>query len=323
MDCARQVKRSAFLGVIMAVALLGAGICAVSVQALGKTQDGCARLTEKLDLMPFINRKAHEQRGVLEAGDGVTLTLAPVKNSKNETQLTVRHRAKVAATLKTTYYFSACFCLEARQARYWVVEAYTGGAHCCFTHYYFCRPEAGKPVRALGQIDLGHAQEDDDWGNLSPGNIFCLQGQPYIRYFDTRFAAFGTCYARSHVMFFPVFYRLSPDGMPLSSRSFKEVYQREIQGLDQAITAAAGKLTSKPEKIGEIKTGDGDAVWDSRLSGDLAILLTARTIHYLAAREESRAWQTLKRDVGKYYRTDQGLEALKQNLLKIMAESPY
>jgi hypothetical protein len=301
-------------------------------------QGDCLRLTAEFDLLKFEDPKTGKQKGVLDAGDGLTLVFAPAKMRKDEHLLTLQDQGKKIKTLGMRGLFSACFRLEADDIKYWVVEGWDRGVHCCFSHLYFCRPGEGLPVRVLDGVFLGHSQTviselplskaadqslslpvlDGVPRNLTQEQIICRNSHSYIKYIDNRFAygmdGFKTSYVDSMIMFFPVFYRLSPKGLKPSNELFKEEYQRRIVVLDNAIREKGtngSHFTTKKDHVGFYS------------SDDLGFLIIARTINYLLAREDSLAWETLKRDVQEYYGTTNGLEKLKKQIKATMAENAY
>ncbi len=58
-------------------------------------------------------------------------------------------------------------------------------------------------------------------------------------------------------------------------------------------------------------------------SDTLGQLLVKRTILYLYAREDRKAWDTLKREVPRFYRTNAWMPELQQEIEKILSEHPY
>jgi hypothetical protein len=58
-------------------------------------------------------------------------------------------------------------------------------------------------------------------------------------------------------------------------------------------------------------------------SDELGQLLVKRTILYLYAREDSKAWATFDRDVRKYYGTGKCLEQIKHEIGRTLKDSAY
>lgn len=56
---------------------------------------------------------------------------------------------------------------------------------------------------------------------------------------------------------------------------------------------------------------------------DLGPLLVQRTILYLFAREDKKAWGTLLKDVRSRYKTTQGVGTLRREIEKLLEETPY
>ena len=115
-------------------------------------------------------------------------------------------------------------------------------------------------------------------------------------------------------MFFPIFFRLSSKGLKLSNESFKENYLQRIACLDKVIRDVGANGPHFTATKGYVRFYAADDLW---------ILITARTINYLLAREDSLAWETLRRDVQQYYGTTKGLGKLKKQIKATMAEGTY
>ena len=216
MGCIFNVRNITKVVFSLIVLLLGFFISVYPVHSNSATQGDCLRLTEEFDLLEFEDQTTGKQKGVLDAGDGVTLVLSPSKTRKHENRLTFQDHGRKIDTLRMEGLFSACFRLEAGDIKYWVVEGWDRGAHCCFSHLYFCRPGEGYPVRVLDGVFLRHSQAvgggvmylskaaikssiksmeekpssiiDNPPSNLTEKQIICLKSQSYIQYLDNRFA---------------------------------------------------------------------------------------------------------------------------------------
>jgi hypothetical protein len=257
-----------------------------------------------------------EQRGKVEAGQGLTLVLEPLQppdpDTGDQTRLTVWDRGVKLKEIRTSGWFLGFSRQETAAATYWLLEDFSGGAHCCFRQHFFCRPAVQAPVKFLGALNLGNAGEETYQKQLQ-----CRDGQAILQGYDDRFAYFMTSYALSGVMFFPRFHRVSAEGLKLVNGQFKPAYLEEINKIEGYIKEELPKRHRRPPAI---LSGTGA---DGLLADDLAILLTARTINYLCAREENRAWQTLEQDVARYYRSKEGLKYLQQEIKNRMARQPY
>ena len=267
----------------------------------------CLRLTGEIKIQEFFHTLLEEKRpGTLDLENGVTALITPWPNDHEQVaRLVVRDGNKDVVSFRK-YQFTNCFLLEAGPVRHWIIEDWNGAAHGGCQHRYFCRAAAGEPLRFLGTIWVGDHRTDETFG---PGQIRCHNSQPFVRYDDNRFAYFETSFAESTALFFPSFYRLTPQCLVLDNRAFPEEYRQEIVKIDAEVKKNATQMQLKPKKIS--------------LGDDLGVWLVARTIHYLVLREEKRAWKSLEQDVAKYYQTKQGLAALKAKIRQRLAKSPY
>jgi hypothetical protein len=291
-------------------------ICSGSVPAWAQSPE-CPRLAAKVDLgAKEFRQPTGEQQGKVDAGQGLTLVMEPLKPPDPETgdqnRLTVWDRGVKVKEIRTSGWFMGFSRQETASVTYWLLEDFSGGAHCCFRQHLFCLPARQASVKFLGAINLGNAGEE-----TYQEQFHCQDGKIILQSEDDRFAYFMTSFATSGVMFFPRFHQISPEGIKLVNEQFKQAYLEEIKKIEGYIKEELPKR-SPPRPTIIYGTGS-----ESLLSDNLAILLTARTINYLCAREEVRAWQTLDQDVGRYYQSKQGLKHLRQEIQKMMARQPY
>ncbi len=297
-------------GVLLAAGFLGEA-------PAGAQTPECPRLAAQVDLNTLAWRNHEgEQRGKVEAGQGVILVMEPLKPADPETgdqnRLTVWDRGIKVKEIRTSGWFMGFSRQEAASVTYWLLEDFSGGAHCCFRQHFFCRPAGQVPVKFLGAINLGNAGEE-----TYKEQFQCQDGKVILKSHDDRFAYFMTSYAQSGVMFFPRFHQISPEGLKLVNGQFKKAYLEEIKKIEGYIREELPKRSSPPPAI---LSGTGE---EGLLADDLAILLTARTLNYLCAREADQAWQTLEQDAARFYRSKQGLEYLRRQIIKVMASRPY
>jgi hypothetical protein len=254
-----------------------------------------------------------KQAAKVDAGGGVVLQLSAGRGFAQEI-LTFMDKGRLVKKLKDGK-FMAYARLESGPATYWIIARFTGGAHCCVIYHFFARPEVSQPVRYLGETK-GH---DGEPNPILPA-IMLRDGQLYFRDFDNRFDYFHASHAGSWLVNFPPrYYHLTPTSLRLSNAKFKDEYLKLADEMEKEISQEAGGRAAKPEAIledwGEFRSGN--------FKDDLGQLLVKRTIALLYAREDDRAWETLERDVQKYYQTTKFLRELKRDILQDMRSAPY
>jgi hypothetical protein len=249
----------------------------------------------------------------VDAGDGVTFRFG----KSSGTSFVLPRRAEIVDKGKVIKEFSGKGVdfveygrLSFGSATYWVLTEHTGGAPSNFRYHFLARPERSKPVRYLG-----HTRAEAYGGTIVEESFFSRQGQLFFRDWDARFVSFHTVYAFSRFKNIPRYHRLTPWALEVDNRPFKDVYIREAQELAGEI---GQELAARKEKPEAILTGEGRASF----SDDVGQLLVLRTILYLYAREDQKAWSTLAAEVKKYYQTFQGLEKIKQGIIKELGRWP-
>jgi len=267
---------------------------------------------ERIDLYQYKDSNV-QQPIIITDKAGLTLTLEPEMCPGQEywcsCSLTVTYQGAKIKEIKNTGWFMALSRYECAPVTYWILEEYTGGAHCCLNWYVFCRAGSGKPVKFLGVIPLEHGLPPN--GEL----VSCLDGKIWLRSFDWRFAYFHTSFAQS----FPFLRHqvITPEGITLHNEEFRQEYLDQVSDLNRQIKEELSRRRVKPQSI---ISGDGVP---GDLTDDLAVLLVERTVNYLVAREAKKAWESLEADVKKYYRSLQGLNFLKTEINRVMESSPY
>jgi hypothetical protein len=278
----------------------------------GKADPECPRLVAKVDLSTYKDSEGR-QRGSVDAGMGLTLKMQPKKCPDPKDHcgciMTVWYQGIKVKEIKTNGYFTGYSTHVADSVTYWVVEDYSGGAHCCTTQAFFCRPAPEKPVKFLGAIGLGHGDP------LGAPKLSCRGGKIYFEVSDWRFAYFHTSFAQSFA--FPRFYQLSPEEIKLSNDQFKQAFLDEVKNIELQIKEEAAKRQTKPAAIIAGNTEEAD------LTDGLANLLVARTVNLLCAREGEKAWKTFESDVKRFYQTSRGVRFLQREIKKRMAREPY
>ncbi len=258
---------------------------------------------------------AQKEAGV-DLGEGVSIQIFPGKWPNQESLLVLEGGQKVKELPEAGKFFEAAR-LESGPGRYWVISAYSGGAHCCGVYYCFSRPGRGSPLRYLGETP-GH--------NGTPlnlkGAILSHGGELYLAGLDNRFDYFHASHADSMLVNTPrVFFRLSPESLQVDDLPFKDGYLKAAAGVDREINQESAHRRGQPEAI--LARGFGSGYEGLNFSDHLGQLLVKRTIFYLYAREDARAWQSLEAGVHRYYRTARWLPELRREILAKLKESPY
>ena len=251
----------------------------------------------------------------VNAGGGVTLVLATAGGQFGQ-NLTVMADGRQVQKLEGGR-FIACARLEAGPITYWAIAEFTGGAHCCGQFAFLARAAAGQPVRYLGQT-TGYNGGPRDF----PGSFIARQGQIYFESFDNRFDYFHASHADSLLVNVPeTYYRLTPAAITVDNLPFKEVYVKEAAAVNQKIRQQATPQDGKVKAI--LRPGLAPGFENTMFSDTLGQLLVKRTILYLYARQDQLAWDTLRRDVSRYYLTSAWVPQLQQEILKTLKEHPY
>ena len=91
----------------------------------------------------------------------------------------------------------------------------------------------------------------------------------------------------------------------------------EVKKIERQIREEAAKRQAKPAAIIDEDTED------ALFTDNLAVLLVARTVNLLCAREGEKAWKTFESDLQRFYQTSRGLKFLKREIKKWMEIEPY
>ena len=251
----------------------------------------------------------------VNAGGGVTLVIAAVDGNFRQ-DLAIMADGRQVQKLEGGR-FTACARLEAGPITYWAIAEFTGGAHCCGQFAFLARAAAGQPVRYLGQT-AGYNGGPRDF----PGSFIYRQGQLYFESFDNRFDYFHASHAESLLVNVPrTYYRLTSAGLTVDNLPFKDVYMKEAAAVDQKIRREASPQDGKAEAI--LRSEFGPGLEGAKFADNLGQLLVERTVLYLYAREDQKAWDTFKRDVSRYYLTSAWAPQLQQEILKNLRADPY
>jgi hypothetical protein len=251
----------------------------------------------------------------VDAGGGVTLVIAATDNGLQQ-DLTIKADGRPVQKIEGGR-FIACARLEAGPVTYWAIAEFTGGAHCCGQFAFLARAAAGQPVRYLGQT-MGYNGGPRDF----PGSFIVRQGQIYFESFDNRFDYFHTSHADSLLVNVPrTYYRLTATAITVDNLPFKPEYLKEAAAVDQKIRRQAAPRDGKPKAI--LNKGFGPGFENAMFADTLGQLLVERTILYLYAREDQKAWDAFRRDVSRNYLTSAWVPQLQQEILKTLEASPY
>ena len=251
----------------------------------------------------------------VNAGGGVTLKFTTADDRFRQ-NLTIMADGRQIQKLEGGR-FMACARLEAGPITYWGISEFTGGAHCCGQFAFLARPAAGQPVRYLGQT-VGYNGGPRDF----PESFIARQGQLYFESYDNRFDYFHTSHAESLLVNVPeTYYRLTPTAITVDNRPFKDVYMKDAAEVDGKIHQQASPQDGKAQAI--LKPGFSPGFENLMFSDTLGQLLVKRTILYLYAREDQKAWATFKRDVSRYYLTSAWVPQLQEEIVKTLRAHPY
>ena len=164
----------------------------------GKPDQECPRRVAMVDLSSYRDSE-RRQHGSVDGGMGLTLEMQPKKCPDPKDfcgcLMTVWYQGIKVKEIETDGEFTGYSRHEAGLVTYWVVEDYSGAAHCCTTQAFFCRPGPEKPIKFLGAIDLGHGDP------VGAPKFSCRDGKIYFEILDWRFAYFHTSF--SSILCFP------------------------------------------------------------------------------------------------------------------------
>lgn len=256
-----------------------------------------------------------QKTATVDAGGGVILKLVSLDGFMQQ-DLTIIADGRRLENLEGGR-FIGCARLQDSAVTYWAVSEFTGGAHCCGQFAFLARGGAGAQVRFLGKT-AGYNGGPRDF----PGSFKYRQGQTYFESFDNRFDYFHASHAESMLVNLPqTYYRLSPTALTIDNLPFKEVYLKGAATVDREIRRQAQRRSFKPEAI--LRAGFGPGFDNMVFSDALGQLLVKRTILYLYAREDRKAWDTFGQDVQRFYRTTAWVPQLQQEIESTLGGHPY
>jgi hypothetical protein len=221
-------------------------------------------------------------------------------------RLTVFDRGQKISELPESFYVSFV-CVEKEHRTYWVIEEYTGGMHCCIRYHFFSKSGQNRPMSYVGATDGTMSPRENPW--------VCKANELYYEDSDIRFVYFHGDYASSR-LYVPRFYHLNDSSLKVKNITFAEVYQKEISRLNVKIAEMTKHRNDHPRSI--ISRDEA-----RHFSDELGQILVRRTIFYLYARDNQKAWGTFLKDVQSSYKTIEGVDLLIKEIEKLLKEGPY
>jgi hypothetical protein len=269
---------------------------------------------EQVEAEDLFGRLANQDSTVITGGDDVTFRLFHGRSQNMLAgpatawlRISVLEKGQSRKELPDSYYLGYSL-LKSSGSSFWMIEEYTGGAHCCAKYHFFARPAPGKQLRYLG------ATQGSSEG-LAEAPFICRGGAVYFTDADIRFLYFHTPYSQS-ILAIPSYYRLGATSLTVDNRPFREKYLAAVQDIENELHDVLRKRSAVPQSI----LLDDESQF---FSDELGQLLVRRTILYLYAREDGKAWATFDRDVRKYYGTRKYLEQIKHEIGRTLKDSAY
>ncbi len=294
-------------------------IAVAAILVLGMTyrqaggEDDQAACIRSLFSVRYANVVKDRGQASIDGGDGIVFSLSPADQrggtpgpSIGRRALVILDKGRKVRGLAESFYTSFSR-VEKDATTYWAVEEYTGGTHCCTRFHFLAKSSSDDPIQYLGSTDGTMEPAENPW--------VCKGKNLYFEDSDIRFVHFHIDYAHSR-LYIPRFYRLTPSSVTVSNRPFKDVYRDEIAEVNAEIEE---KKRSMGSKSSALLRGDGMRVF----ADELGPLLVQRTILYLFAREDRRAWETFLKDVRSRYKTAEGVAMLRREIEKLLKETPY
>jgi len=235
-------------------------------------------------------------------GDGLTVKVKPNTEecSYCESLTVVAGDRAIFETEGGSFQSAALY--EYAGASHLVVAEYTGGAHCCGTYHVFSRLTGTGSWRYLGSSGEQNGGPFNAWDA-----IVLKDGELYLRELDNRFDYFHACHACSLLVNMTSIYsKLTPSGLVKDSLAFRKDYLEQAATMKREIKAETAKRTEKPSAI----------LSGADFTDDLGQLLVKRTILYLQAGEDHRAWETFEADVRRNYQSVEGVDLLRKEILE-------
>ncbi len=261
-------------------------------------------------------RLAGQKEAVMDAGEGLGLRLTAPPEGPFGQKLLVSADGRQVADLDGGK-FEQSLGVKQNAAGYWIISEYTGGAHCCAEYHFFGRPGPQQPVRYMGK-SAGHN------GGPRPIQKALVERREglFFNDLDNRFDYFHESHAGSMLVNLPArHYQLSPTGVRVNNLPFKAEYLKNAEETDREIRQHLKKRRGRPPAI--LKAGFGSGFDALNFSDELGQLLVRRTLYLLYAREDQRAWESFSRDVAGFYQTSRFAPELRNEIQRMLQDSPY
>jgi hypothetical protein len=291
-------------------------LCIIFLFSLWGIEEACSQqdCVSKISEDDLAGKVPGPEQVIQDAGDGVKLLLIPGITEKKLAgprsawmKISVTDRGRPIQELADSFYLGYAM-LARGPVRFWMIGEYTGGAHCCARYHFFARSLPDEPLRYLGAT-RGSAD------GLDEEPFVCRNDKIHLKDMDIRFLYFHTPYAQS-ILAIPTYYRLNDASLVIDNRPFRKEFLQAVEEVEGEITDRLNKRNNRPAFI----LSDDDSEF---FSDELGQLLIKRTILYLYAREDQKAWKTLDRDVRKHYKSSKGLHRIKSEIRKTLNEDPY
>ncbi len=262
------------------------------------------------------SRMAGKKEAVMEAGEGLGWRLTAPPDGPFGQKLQVSADGRQVADLEGGK-FEQSLGVKHNGAVYWIISEYTGGAHCCAEYHFFGRPDPHQPVRYMGRTK-GH----NGGPRPLPKALAERREGLFFNDLDNRFDYFHESHAGSMLVNLPArHYQLSPTGVRVNNLPFKAEYLKDAEETDREIQQHLKKRRGRPPAI--LKAGFGSGFDTMIFSDELGQLLVRRTLNLLYARENQQAWESFSRDVARYYQSSRWAPELKDEIQRLLQESPY
>jgi hypothetical protein len=253
--------------------------------------------------------------GIFPLGNGLNLQLNPGTSPRKLMgppvtwmNITVLDGNNPVHHLPDSFYLGYGY-LQQGDFEYIMIGEYTGGMHCCSRYHFYVRSASGGRLRYLGKTaETAEGLDEDPFS--------CQNDQLYLEDWDARFLYFHTPYAKS-LLLFPTHYKITPSLLAIDNIPFREKYLSLIDEIDADIQDAAAKRERPAASL--LLEKDGSDFF----SDEIGQLIIKRTILYIYAREERQAWESLERDLKKYYQNDSDMHRIRNEIKALLAEGPY
>lgn len=168
---------------------------------------------------------------------------------------------------------------EYKNNKYIILTEYCGGAHGGYNEYVFIL-DKNNELKLIKVFYLGNSP-------ISEKNLLFKNGGLYLYYLDGRFNYFYSCLADS--ISFKQYFLIKNDNLIRSNGDFKKEYLKEASDYEKRLEELYQKLSSMSK---EAQKKVSFEVWFR--------LLLGKTVNYLLAREEKKAWEDFDETFDKF-----------------------